>query len=96
MEMSILSYANELCLFGNLHFFEIHLNCFMAQDDSPCANAISKCMLWVRGLSERCSSLSFEAFPSLISSLLIGIFREGNDTPLQYFCLENPMDGGAW
>ena len=21
---------------------------------------------------------------------------EGNDTPLQYFCLENPMDGGAW
>ena len=21
---------------------------------------------------------------------------EGNGTPLQYFCLENPMDGGAW
>ena len=21
---------------------------------------------------------------------------EGNDTPLQYSCLENPMDGGAW
>ena len=21
---------------------------------------------------------------------------EGSDTPLQYFCLENPMDGGAW
>ena len=20
----------------------------------------------------------------------------GNGTPLQYFCLENPMDGGAW
>src|SRR5574340_249084 len=20
----------------------------------------------------------------------------GNDNPLQYFCLENPMDGGAW
>ena len=26
-------------------------------------------------------------------ALLIG---EGNDTPLQYSCLENPMDGGAW
>ena len=25
--------------------------------------------------------------------LLIG---EGNGTPLQYSCLENPMDGGAW
>jgi len=22
--------------------------------------------------------------------------REGNGTPLQYYCLENPMDGGAW
>ena len=21
---------------------------------------------------------------------------EGNDTPLQYSCLENPLDGGAW
>ena len=25
--------------------------------------------------------------------LLLG---EGNDTPFQYSCLENPMDGGAW
>ena len=24
------------------------------------------------------------------------ISREGNGTPLQYSCLENPMDGGAW
>ena len=24
------------------------------------------------------------------------LLREGNDTPLQYSCLENPMDGGAW
>ena len=22
--------------------------------------------------------------------------REGNDNPLQYFCLENSMDRGAW
>ena len=22
--------------------------------------------------------------------------REGNGIPLQYSCLENPMDGGAW
>ena len=22
--------------------------------------------------------------------------RGGNGTPLQYSCLENPMDGGAW
>ena len=24
------------------------------------------------------------------------ITGESNGTPLQYFCLENPMDGGAW
>ena len=24
------------------------------------------------------------------------IFGEGNGTPLQYSCLENPVDGGAW
>ena len=24
------------------------------------------------------------------------IFRESNGTPLQYSCLENPMDGVAW
>ena len=27
---------------------------------------------------------------------LDSIFREGNGTPLQYSCLENPMDGGDW
>ena len=29
-------------MFGNLPFFKIHVNCFMARDDSHCANAISK------------------------------------------------------
>ena len=24
------------------------------------------------------------------------IFGEGNGNPVQYSCLENPMDGGAW
>ena len=28
--------------------------------------------------------------------LLGRIVGEGNGTPLQYSCLENPMDGGAW
>ena len=27
--------------------------------------------------------------------IYIYIFGEGNGTPLQYSCLENPMDGGA-
>ena len=30
------------------------------------------------------------------SGYLGTLLREGNGTPLQYSCLENPMDGGAW
>ena len=26
----------------------------------------------------------------------IKVIGEGNGNPLQYSCLENPMDGGAW
>ena len=35
--------------------------------------------------------LFFLNFPGLAVS-----GGEGNGTPLQYSCLENPMDGGAW
>ena len=28
--------------------------------------------------------------------LLVKSCREGNGNPLQYSCLENPIDGGAW
>ena len=28
--------------------------------------------------------------------LPMATFGEGDGTPLQYSCLENPMDGGAW
>ena len=31
--------------------------------------------------------------PMETSELMI---KRRNDTPLQYSCLENPMDGGAW
>ena len=34
----------------------------------------------------KCNCLSFCSLP-------VG---EGNGKPLQYSCLENPMDGGAW
>ena len=32
----------------------------------------------------------------LEKTLLPGRIGEGSGTPLQYSCLENPMDGGAW
>ena len=33
--------------------------------------------------------------PSICHEVM-GLDGEGNGTPLQYSCLENPMDGGAW
>ena len=27
---------------------------------------------------------------------IMALFGEGDGTPRQYSCLENPMDGGAW
>ena len=35
-------------------------------------------------------------FCQLFHLLLFSPIREGNGTPLQYSCLENPMDGGTW
>ena len=34
--------------------------------------------------------------PPLVLGPLAFSDGEGNGTPLQYSCLENPMDGGAW
>ena len=39
----------------------------------------------------------FNLVPETMSITLTSINNgEGNGTPLQYSCLENPMDGGAW
>ena len=40
---------------------------------------------WLMKLMSNINLLSFKS-----------IIREGNGTPLQYSCLENPMDGGTW
>ena len=46
-------------------------------------------------------ALTIWTFVSKVMSLLFNmvsrfVIGEGNGTPLQYSCLENPMDGGAW
>ena len=46
-------------------------------------------------------SLTIWTFVGKVMSLLFNtlsmfVIGEGNGTPLQYSCLENPMDGGAW
>ena len=39
---------------------------------------------------------SMEDLISIFFILAHASLGEGNGTPLQYFCLENPVDGGAW
>ena len=48
----------------------------------------------VHGVAKSRTQLS--DFTSLISLPSYFITGEGNGNPLQYSCLENPMDGGAW
>ena len=46
-----------------------------------------------------CVTKSFPHYEYLKNKLLTFVsmkFGEGNGTPLQYSCLENPMYGGAW
>ena len=40
--------------------------------------------------------LSFKKKSFSYLYILTYAITEGNGTPLQYSCLENPMDGGAW
>ena len=43
------------------------------------------------------SCLCYAIGPCCLSIVYIVVcIGEGNGTPLQYSCLENPMDGGAW
>ena len=50
----------SLYVIGNQPFFKIQVNHFMAQDNSPCANIIPKCMLWVRGLGQKVIDMNLE------------------------------------
>ena len=50
---------------------------------------ISKILFFIGG-REKHGDLSTDLFQ------YSGYLREGNGKPLQYSCLENPMDGGAW
>ena len=48
--------------------------------DGDCSHEIKRCLLFGRKVMTNLDS----------------IFGEGNGIPLQYSCLENPMDGGVW
>ena len=49
-----------------------------------------------RAIGETCKGFVFRDSGNLDAKEILGSYGEGNDTPLRYSCLENPMDGGAW
>ena len=84
----ILRYCSpNLCkwnyLYGDLPFYKIQVNRFMAWDESSGAKIIPKCILWMRGLVP----LSFKTFPSFINRLLLLLSR------FSHVQLWDPMDG---
>ena len=49
--------------------------------------------MWMSNCS---NTICWRAYLCSIILYLLFINGEGNGTPIQYSCLENPMDGGAW
>ena len=66
-----------------------HSNFFIVQLSHPYMNPGKAIALTRWTFVGKVMSLLF----NMLSRLITG---EGNGTPLQYSCLENPMDGGAW
>ena len=48
------------------------------------------------GRLQSMGSLELDTTERLHFQFSLSCIGEGNGTPLQYFCLENPRDGGAW
>jgi len=85
---------STLTLIHRLFFNGKHYSTAMAPHSStlawkiPQRRSLVGCSPWGRTESDMTERLHFHFSLSCIG--------EGNGTPLQYSCLENPMDGGAW
>ena len=51
--------------------------------------------LWFVCISNVCAVASSRSLFGFCSCIVL-CYREGSGKPLQYSCLESPMDGGAW
>ena len=58
---------------------------------SDICEEVTSVSLWIPSSSQ----IGYMGLPLVVEWLRICL-AEGNGTPLQYSCLENPMDGGAW
>ena len=83
--MSYLHLYFLLLLLGPLEYESLYAGCF------PRSN-LKRILI----LSLFLFLLRKQTKAKIICTTLSSISGEGNGTQLQYSCLENPMDGGAW
>ena len=72
--------------------------------DGDCSHEIKRCLLLGRKVMTKLDSIfksrditlptKIRLVKAMVSSVVM--YGEGNGTPLQYSCLENPVDGEAW
>ena len=93
--LACLLHSKQICYWGSAHFVVDtlffapcclhHLICFKSKTPVPMEKFCSLIAVWCPPVPHSHDSQSVIPVPG-----------EGNGTPLQYSCLENPMDGGAW
>ena len=82
-ELYLLIYLEKISFFWScLWVFLGYITVSMGPHDVSISSERPRAAVWIT---------SFDNFPSLRESL-----GEGNGTPLQFCCLENPRNGGAW
>ena len=65
--------------------------------DGDCSYEMKRCLLLGRKAMTNLDSMLKSKDITLPTKVhLAKAITEGNGTPLQYSCLENPIDGGAW
>ena len=74
--------------------------------DGDCSHEIKRCLLLGRKVMANLDTIlksrdiTLPTKVRLVKAMVFPVVMygcgEGNGTPLQYSCLENPMDGGAW
>ena len=65
--------------------------------DGDCSHEIKRCLLLGRKVMTNLDSILKSRDITLSTKVsLVKAIGEGNGIPLQYSCLENPLDGGYW
>ena len=73
------------------------IECCLLHQFSSSASLFVSNFVVVQLLSHVCKTPGFPVLNYLLEFAQTHVhYREGNGTPLQYSCLENPMDRGAW